>query len=290
MRVLCAVAMLVVGCAADPDGDGLTSSEERALGLDPEVADTDGDGMPDGDEVAAGTDPLNADTDGDRLLDGLEGDNGADPLQPDTDGDGYLDGDEVSEGKDPADADSVIYTGGWPYYHAKDDLPKQRGGDAMEVGQRFRRYTFTDQNGDELDLFDFYNDRDAYILIDVSTEWCSPCNWMASVLAGQEEVAEWQPLLAAVAAGELYWITILGQTNDGQPADLDLLHRWEEAYPNDRVPLMADPGTDLNQYIELSGWPTVFLLRPDLKTEATEGSVGSWFGVIDHALDIYEQR
>jgi Concanavalin A-like lectin/glucanases superfamily/Putative collagen-binding domain of a collagenase/Bacterial TSP3 repeat len=43
---------------ADQDGDGLTESEELAIGSDPNNPDTDGDSFSDGDEVAAGTDPL----------------------------------------------------------------------------------------------------------------------------------------------------------------------------------------------------------------------------------------
>lgn len=42
----------------DSDGDGLTDSEEDALGTDPANRDTDGDGSDDGQEVAAGTNPL----------------------------------------------------------------------------------------------------------------------------------------------------------------------------------------------------------------------------------------
>ncbi|AWB26390.1 right-handed parallel beta-helix repeat-containing protein [Halococcoides cellulosivorans] len=41
----------------DGDGDGLSTSEERALGTDPRLADTDGDGVDDGQEVETGTGP-----------------------------------------------------------------------------------------------------------------------------------------------------------------------------------------------------------------------------------------
>lgn len=44
----------------DTDGDGLTNSQEAALGTDPNNADTDGDGMMDGHEAALGTDPSQA--------------------------------------------------------------------------------------------------------------------------------------------------------------------------------------------------------------------------------------
>ena len=43
---------------ADVDGDGLTASEEDALGTDPSKRDTDGDGIDDGTEQRAGTDAL----------------------------------------------------------------------------------------------------------------------------------------------------------------------------------------------------------------------------------------
>lgn len=55
----------------DPDGDGLTTAEETALGTDPAKADTDGDGMSDGQERDY-TDPTNPDTDGDGTSDGDE--------------------------------------------------------------------------------------------------------------------------------------------------------------------------------------------------------------------------
>ncbi|MFH1463339.1 MAG: hypothetical protein ABIO70_03030 [Pseudomonadota bacterium] len=44
----------------DADGDGLTDTEEAALGTDPADPDSDDDGFGDGDEVAAGTNPLYA--------------------------------------------------------------------------------------------------------------------------------------------------------------------------------------------------------------------------------------
>ena len=45
----------------DSDGDGLSDSEEEALGTDPMDTDTDGDGWEDDDEVDAATDPLDGD-------------------------------------------------------------------------------------------------------------------------------------------------------------------------------------------------------------------------------------
>ncbi|MHA1609873.1 MAG: hypothetical protein ACTSUJ_07735 [Candidatus Njordarchaeales archaeon] len=94
---------------ADPDGDGLSTTQERALGTDPHDPDTDNDGLSDGEEVNKyGTSPVDFDTDGDGLGDGEEVNKyGTDPKDPDTDNDGLSDGEEVkSYGTNPKKADT----------------------------------------------------------------------------------------------------------------------------------------------------------------------------------------
>ncbi|MBL7997620.1 MAG: OmpA family protein [Candidatus Kapabacteria bacterium] len=114
----------------DSDGDGVSDSEERRLGLDPRNSDSDGDGLSDYEELnVTHTDPKRADSDGDGLTDKEEilfksspikmdtdGDGlydfpefvrKTDPNNPDTDGDTAFDGDEVhSMGTNPLKADS----------------------------------------------------------------------------------------------------------------------------------------------------------------------------------------
>ncbi len=69
----------------DNDKDGLTNSEELALGTDSNSADTDGDGLSDYDEINKhNTDPLKADSDEDTLNDGDEIALGLDPNDPET--------------------------------------------------------------------------------------------------------------------------------------------------------------------------------------------------------------
>ena len=92
--------------SADGDGDGLTNTQEDALGTDPRNPDTDFDGLTDGDEVTQGTSPVNNDSDGDGLSDGAEVDMGTDPLDTDSDHDGLSDGREIVYGTDPLRADT----------------------------------------------------------------------------------------------------------------------------------------------------------------------------------------
>ena len=94
----------------DTDGDGLTSTEEIALGTDPTNPDTDYDGLNDGQEVnVLLTDPLDTDSDNDLLLDGWEVTYGLDPnsdvgddgANGDPDADSYSNLVEYYSGTDP---------------------------------------------------------------------------------------------------------------------------------------------------------------------------------------------
>jgi pimeloyl-ACP methyl ester carboxylesterase len=71
----------------DPDGDGLTTAQELALGADPLRFDTDADRLSDGDEVNI---------------------HHTDPLRRDSDGDGISDLDELTAGTDPLNQNSLL--------------------------------------------------------------------------------------------------------------------------------------------------------------------------------------
>jgi gliding motility-associated-like protein len=112
----------------DCDSDGLTNSEELALGTDAFNPDTDGDGVIDGTEENSGTNPTNPcsfiyadqtvattsvwnnlDCDNDGLSNGNEIPAGTDPTNPDTDGDGVIDGTEVIDTTNPNDPCSLVF-------------------------------------------------------------------------------------------------------------------------------------------------------------------------------------
>jgi thiol-disulfide isomerase/thioredoxin len=246
---------------ADDDGDGLTLDQEEELGLDPGVSDTDGDG----------------------LLDGEEGAHGADPLLVDTDEDGYTDRDEVFEGHDPADADDRIYIGNWPYVYDKSVIQKNAG-TFREIGKIFLRLKMVDQHGETVDLYDFYN-ADKPIVMDISAEWCPPCNAMSSWIEGGDDYANYGSLWPAgpdaVKRGDVYWITVIGEDVNGAPAYPDVANRWEERYPSKKIPVLADGEYLSADYAGLQWWPYTLLLEPDLTlSEANTAAFGDAQGVL----------
>lgn len=144
----------------DPDGDGLTTSQERAIGSDPYNPDTDGDGLKDGDEVNnIKSDPLKADTDGDGLRDGDEVMKyKTNPLKVDTDGDGLSDGEEVNKyNTNPLKADTdgdSLSDGDEVLKHGTNPLKVDTDGDGLSDGDEVMKYKTNplkiDSDGDKL--------------------------------------------------------------------------------------------------------------------------------------------
>lgn len=259
------VGLALAGCAGDIDGDGLSNREEIELGLDAEAADTDGDGLDDGDEVELGTDPLDPDTDGDGLDDGSEVTEQTDPLDPDTDGDGYLDFDELAEGADPTDAQSVIYRGGWPYHRGKTDLGDPGTADRLAPGAQVGRFVGIDQYGDQVDLYDWAGS-DQPIVLDVSATWCPPCNDLADWLSNGDEAMseEWPGVRRAVRSGAIRWVTLMYQDGSRNPATRATCEAWDDAYPHERIPVIADPDAEMTRHLNATGLPALRLIEADL--------------------------
>lgn len=268
LRLLAIPLLLASAIACDSDGDGLSNAEEKKLGLDPDSADTDGDGLDDAAEQELGTDALVADSDNDGLLDGEERDLGTDPLAEDSDGDGYGDQAEVLAGTDPANGASLIYQGGWPFNADKDAMEDPGINASANVGDRLPRRTGVDQFGDTVDLYDFAG-QGKPIIIDLSAEWCPPCRDMAEWLEGESSTySEYNNVKRAVNQGDVYWITLIGQNNQGGQANAATVERWADDFPHEHVPVVVDRGERLTDWAGLRAFPSVMMLDENLEIVA----------------------
>ena len=129
----------------------------------------------------------------------------------------------------------------------------------MNQGDVVGRLIGVDQHGDTVDLYDFaYQGRP--IVLDVFAEWCPPCQTVAQWLGGGNDAYGLEPydgsLRAAVNSGDVYWISVMEQDNSGQNANLAAVQRWHSAFPNDAVPVIANPANNgMMAHLAQAGFP-----------------------------------
>ena len=236
-------------------------------------SDTDTDTDTDTDADTDADADAQKDDDGDGLTNGEEAELGTDPNNKDTDNDTYWDSWEVTEGTDPLSEESRIYTGYWPYNPEKSSIT---GGTwSVAVGNVAPNFIAVDQHGDQVNLYDFAG-QGKPIIIDLSAVWCGPCNDMSEFLSGVGSWGEgWDYFRGKLDNGDFYWVTVLFQDSSRNPTPPETLTAWDNAYPNERIPVVNDPSYSLTNAIQPAGVPSLSLIGPDMKWLVIDDTVGA---------------
>lgn len=268
MRLLLGLPLFAVACTSDFHSSDSTNDNgnDQSVPYDDGYRDTDGDGVSDDDEASAGTDPESSDSDADGLTDLEELSGGTDPLLGDTDGDGYADADELAVGTDPTDAESGIYTGGWPYNSNKDTMTEGDASEVAAVDGIVPRFVFMDQFGQMVDIYDFAQ-QGKPMIIDLSGVWCYWCNEAAKLIEGDASELNGyglEPIHDAIVNGDIYWITILDSTRSGEAANDDTAENWYNLYTFEPVLVLSDVNQESTAWISPRGYPTMMFVDENM--------------------------
>jgi thiol-disulfide isomerase/thioredoxin len=137
----------------------------------------------------------------------------------------------------------------WPHAMA-DEVPEGLAGTGTAVGDVVGDFVLTDQNGDLVELYQFYGNVIQLVLF---AEWCGPC---------QEEAPAVQAASVDLADAGVVVVSVMMDRLEGGAADATSLERWAVEYGVTH-PLLAGPG-DLEGLIQ-GGYPTLPVIGRDMR-------------------------
>jgi len=125
--------------------------------------------------------------------------------------------------------------------------PRDLVGQGFSVGQTPPDMCMLDQHGDQVSLWQFYGQ---VIVLDVSAEWCAPCQELAE---GVDHT--WQEFKDQ---GFMY-LTLLTEDNNSNIPNLEILQEWAEEYEI-TAPVLSDSEGYKVQMIPTGAYPRVILI------------------------------
>jgi thiol-disulfide isomerase/thioredoxin len=136
----------------------------------------------------------------------------------------------------------------WPIAEVPADVVAEGFG----IGEVIPRACLPDQEGNDVDTWQFHG---RWVVFDVSTIWCAPCQVLAAGVA--ETVADYG------GGGDFTYMTILAEDLEAEVPDTDELLDWATGFGIEQ-PVLADTAeytTDLTG----GAFPAVLLLDPELR-------------------------
>jgi len=153
--------------------------------------------------------------------------------------------------------ETVEDTGPWNWDVPENTWPVSTPPDGTE-GEGFSKgdvvpdLRLTDQNGDEVSLWQFYGN---VVLLDISTMWCAPCRELAK---------DTEHTYQDYKEDGFVYLTILQETSGGGPPAKSDLNDWADAYEI-TAPVLADGEKLAEEAVSQGQYPALLLVDRKLK-------------------------
>jgi len=125
----------------------------------------------------------------------------------------------------------------------------------QQVDENPCNFTLLDQNGDEVELYDYHG---KVIVIDFSTMWCGVCVNIA---------AEGDNLVAKYGEDNVIWLTVLIDNEYGEPPTQEDLQRWVNM-ANIKIPVLAGDRSMIDYSAKtgypIASWPTLVVIDKEM--------------------------
>ena len=139
----------------------------------------------------------------------------------------------------------------WPHA-AAGDVPSDLEGTGWYAGDTAHNFTLRDQNGDDVELYQFHG---MMVVLDVFAVWCGPCNDLAPE---GEEV--WQ----ALQDRGVVYLALTQEDANGGPPTVETAAQWAATHGLTH-PILADEAGSQGEYAVIGGgFPTFPVIGPDM--------------------------
>lgn len=154
------------------------------------------------------------------------------------------------------------------------------------------RFVGVDQFGQEVDLYDFAG-QGKIIALDMSAGWCTPCKELVQWFIDGDPLVKanpwwnesWVPIREMVQTGQILWITILYEDENGEDATPALASWWHQSWPHEDIAILVDDERQLHTWLRPTGLPCVNLIADDMTTLTyTDRGVDAAF---DKLMELY---
>ena len=111
-----------------------------------------------------------------------------------------------------------------------------------------------------------------YILLEMGTTWCAPCNVLANWLTWDDNEIEskrwWRPEYKKVKDlinnNKAMLITVLYENENRENANYDTVYEWYDNFPDEHTIVLSDNNKELHKWLKPTGIPAITLLDSNM--------------------------